>query len=297
MALPWRLAREPQRFDEPIGVEDKGITSPLLELIAAEMPSLARPVGVTRALPAEELGRETEVLLTLKDGTPWLIAAEPGASADSNSAEAVGSRGLVVYLASAPALAWTDLPAKPLMVPLMQELIRQGYGRAAGSWSSIAGRPAAAPARTRELRPIASDGESTPEPLPVTSLGVTASAARRAGLWQAVDDAGRPRGIVAVNADADAARTTAQDPAAVRAWLAASFGTGDEGAASTADRVEWLDPAGRAPALASTNAESPFSLPLLAAVLALALAELVMARFFSHAFVDRAAVSAQGAPA
>lgn len=292
LGLPWRLAREPKRYDEPIGIDDKEIVSPMFELIVKEMPSLARPVGVTRTLPAEELGRETEVLLKLKDGTPWLIAAEPGAGGDSSASGERGSRGLVLYLASAPTLTWTDLPAKPLMVPLVQELVRQGYGRAAGSWSSIAGRPVAAPARTKELRPIAVTGESMPEPMAVTAEGITVSSARRAGLWQAVDEGGRPRGLVAINADTEGARTDSQDPAAVRAWLAAAFGTDADGAAASADRVEWLDPSGRAPTLAAANTESPFSLPLLAAVLALALAELVMARFFSHAFVDRPAGAA-----
>lgn len=295
LGLPWRLAREPKQYSEPIALGDQSIDSPLLALIAAELPSLVRPVLVMRTVPPDDLGNETDVLLKLKDGSAWLIASEPGdgqpESASPNGIEGnasrprgAPSRGLVVYLASAPVLKWTDLPAKPLMVPLIQELARQGFGRAAGTWATKAGAPVSAPARSTSLRPLAATGsDAGGETIAIGPTGLSVEAIRRAGLWQAADEAGRVRGFIAVNPDADAGRTTPQDPTTIRAWLSASLGSATDTAA-TQERFAWLDLTGSTPVLAASNVESPFSLPLLIGVLLLALAELVMARYFSHAF-------------
>lgn len=288
LGLAWRLAREPRDYDTPMTLDDQRLDSPMLSLIAAELPGLVKAVSVFRGVPPEDLGRQAEVLLRLKDGSPWVVADEPGSEGGDRTGEGSangkprvdGSRGLVIYLASAPALAWTDLPAKPLMVPLMQELSRQGFGRAAGSWAARAGGPVALPARTASLRARSGDGAG--ETMGVSPAGFSAEPIRRAGLWTALDEAGRPRGIVAVNADTDAGRTTPQDPAAVRSWLGGIFGAAESSLRE--ERVQWFDRGGDAPALAATQVESPFSVPLLAAAMALALIELVMARFFSHAF-------------
>lgn len=292
LALPWRLAREPVRYTEPIALDEQVAASPLLALIAAEIPSLVRPISVARALPPEETGRQTEILLRLKDQSPWIIASEPGAALNDEAPAADGappqpsSRGLVLYIASAPMLSWTDLPAKPLMVPLIQELARQGFGRAAGAWSSIAGRPVQAPARATQLRSALIEAEAAMrEPIAVAPAGFTAEPIRRAGLFRATDEAGRFRGLVAVNPDHDAGRTAPQDPSAVRAWLGGAFGPSESAASD--ERIAWIDAAAAAVAFAPADIESPFSLPLLIAAIILAVAELIMARYFSHAFADR----------
>lgn len=283
LGLEWRLAREPRAYAEPMTIDEQSAAGgSLLNLIAPEIPSLARPVGVRRVVALDSTARSTEVLLALKDGTPWLVADEPNDSTISeaapSNAPAQAGRGLVVYLASAPALEWTDLPAKPLMVPLMQEISRQGFSRAAGSFVSIAGQPIIAPARTTELRPA--DGAEA-DPLALSAQGAPASPLRHAGLWEAVDDAGRRRAVIGVNADADAGRVATQDQAAVRAWLATAMGD-----AGTDQRFNWLDEQAASAALAPVQAESPLSLPLLMAALLLAFAELIMARYFSHAFAS-----------
>ncbi len=286
LGLSWRLAREPKQYEDPIALDEQAVNSPLLALIAAELPSLVRPVLVMRTVPPDDLGPQTEVLLKLKDGSPWLIASEPGEekSDSTTQSQPATSRGLVVYFASAPALKWTDLPAKPLMVPLIQEIARQGFGRAAGTWASEAGAPVSAPARSTSLRPVALPGaESASETIAVTPAGISAEPIRRAGLWQSADEAGRPRGFIAVNPDPDAGRTTPQDPSSIRAWLAASLGSATDASAAD-ERITWLDQSNATPMLAASQIESPFSVPLLIAVLILAVAELIMARYFSHAF-------------
>jgi hypothetical protein len=158
----------------------------------------------------------------------------------------------------------------------MQELCRQGFGRAAGTWSSLAGRAAATPSRTVALRVVTSEGEARGADQRVGPSGLTAEPVRTAGLFRAFDEAGRPRGVVAVNPEADAGRTGVQTASAVQAWLAAA--AGDEAAA-----VSWIDDQKPGAALARREGGSPFALPLLIAALALAALELFMARWFSHA--------------
>lgn len=296
LGVPWRLAREPRDIQGGASLDEQAGGSKVLTLIAPELGSLARPVRVSRVLAVEDAGSGTEVLLRLGDQTPWLIAAEPGSATDApasvdssastpntnagtsapSASTSAGGRGMVVYLASAPALSWTDMPAKPLMVPLMQELCRQGFGRAAGTWSSFAGRAAATPARSATLRPVASDGQTRAAELRVASSGLTAEPVRTAGLFQAFDEAGRPRGVVAINPESHAGRTGVQTLASVQSWLAAA--AGDDAAA-----IAWIDEQSPAAALARREGGSPFALPLLIAVLALAALELFMARWFSHA--------------
>ena len=155
--LGWRIARESSAFpaDSPGGFDDTGFDAPMLATIAAELPELTRPVSIFRHLPIEEITPETQVLLRARDGSAWLAAVRPG-TVETGAVEGVdvsenqqqakrSRRGLVVYLASAPMLSWTDLAAKPLIVPLLQEVMVQGVGRAGGSSSTSAGEVVVTP--------------------------------------------------------------------------------------------------------------------------------------------------------
>ncbi|HYE02778.1 MAG TPA: BatA domain-containing protein [Phycisphaerales bacterium] len=289
----------------------------LLELLRGELEGLVRPVTVRRVLrPEGDLG-PARPLLALADGTPLLLVqalaprgAEPGAPASPGAATtgapsgapppagAPGARGLLVYLAVAPELSWTDLPAKPLMVPLVQELVRQGIGRARGSWSSVAGQPVSAPPGTLELVPVATGAPGGAEetgagplggPIGVAPGGLAAEPVRRAGLFRAVDVRGGTRGHVAVNADERGSRLEPQARAQVEPWLSAAAG---------GSAVAWLEPptgaAGRtqpeSPAsgvlgsiFAGPPSGPPLSVPLLIAAGLLALLEILLARLASHA--------------
>lgn len=321
-SLDWRMAREPVVLAEEGGEEDARVArlddqwspGPLLSLIAPDLPQLVRSVSIMKILPVEIGSREGtgggtrggvggSVLLALAPGSggaermPWLVAADPGASRAVDDAAGGGggadgaephgaapSRGLVVYLASAPTLAWTDLPARPLMVPLMQELLRQGVGRATGSSSFIAGRPISVAPGTAQLR--AMDPGAEPAIVNVSRAGVPQTPLRRAGLWQCLDEAARAREVIAVNPDPEAGRTEAQAPEAVEAWLAGAGGAGER----SADRIfsfAYLDPAAPAEALRRDDQTSPISLPLLIAAALIAVLETVMARYFSHALQER----------
>jgi hypothetical protein len=184
------------------------------------------------------------------------------------------------------AFDWTDLQAKPLMVPLMQELVRQGIGRAHGAWSDFAGIAPEVPARSTELRPLGGDASTIIK----AGAGRAAEPIRRAGIWRALDERGAPRGLVAINADPAAGRTDPQPAATIAAWLGAGFGGAE---------VQWLDAASTAdPAQARPGSlrasldrgqdQGRLVLPLLIAALLLAVLELALARWFSHATVQPA---------
>ncbi|TVQ33373.1 MAG: VWA domain-containing protein [Phycisphaeraceae bacterium] len=288
LGLSLRIAREATAHEPALSLSGEAPATDLLAPIRDELSDLAPPVGVFRTLAIEEAGAGMETLLLLSDGSPWIVAGSPMVE-DETEAEALrDERGLVVYFSSAPTLSWTELPAKPLMVPLTHELTRQGVGRAHGSWSSRAGAAASAPARTVELRGL--DGRAGDASHAVDERGRTTEPLRRAGLFHAVDARRMGRGFVAVNADIEAGRTDAQSPQAVQGWLAASgLGT-----------PMWIDGdgprgAGTEIALAGEQARSPVSLPLLIAALIFAVIELIMARFFSHAFREERGVGRRGA--
>lgn len=289
MGLSWRLSREPTVFTEtPAALDDQHKPGTIFALIEPELVQLAKPVRITKALLPEGSLPDTDVLLRLRDERPWLIAATlgaPNANEESSPSEQVqASRGLVVYLASAPVLSWTDLPSRPLMVPMVQELVKQGVGRAAGSSTAIAGFPVTAPGPAGAVRDLQPVGESAEEQtrVDVDAHGSATSALRHAGLYRAADQAGRSVGVLAVNADTDAGRVETQDPATVRAWLSGALGAATEEAGTP--RVAWLDAKQSTGATEAGHKEnSPVSFPLLLAAFVLAVMETFMARWFSHA--------------
>jgi hypothetical protein len=207
-----------------------------------------------------------ETVLEMQGGGAWMIAGAPGAAEEGGASE----RGLVVYIASAPVLGWTDLPARPLMVPLMQEVVRRGFGAAAGSWNTVAGGVVSAPVRSARLEVL--DGEGSA--LGLNADGVTPGVVRNGGVWRAVDASGRERGLVAVNPDVEGGRTGAQSEGVIGAWLADAMGEGG--------RVEWIDVADPGAAVRSGEARTPWSRPLLIAALVFALLETGFARWFSY---------------
>lgn len=302
-----RLAREAtDHADAPARFAEEQPTTALTELIRAELPDLLRAVGVTRTLDVEDRGPSSRPLLTLASGAPWMLELRPGsaerdqpgaddaeradapAARPETPAQADASPGALIYLASALDLRWTDLPARPLMVPLTQELIRQGVGEAGGDLSLTAGSALRAPPRAAELRPLSGDASDASPVAFRASDDAAPPPAREARLYQAVDAAGAERGLVAVNPDPSAGRSDANDPAAVRERLAAF-------ASLDAPEVVFLDPPTMAATLARAEEGSPLALPLLLCALALAVLETILARFFSHAQRERDADAAQGA--
>lgn len=284
--LDWAFPREAVEAPEDgvftIEPEAGDGSTGVLALLADELEPLVRPVGVFRTLPPD-LGGTTGAtrVLNLDDGTPWLVATRPGASEASGAGvdnRAVG-RGILFYMASAPTLAWTDLPARPLMVPLVQELVRQGVGSSNADTAPVAGRPVVAPSGATSVTSVG--GDSTARTIDVDSSGLVGEPITRTGVWTARDVGGKARGVIAVNADLIGSRTGVNDPETVRAWLGGAFGD-----SAPDDQVAWLDEDKPGVTLSTGDRGSPFSMPLLIAALALVLVETLLARWFAHAWRD-----------
>lgn len=240
-------------------------TSNILEAIAGELPELLKPVHVTRSLRTTAPG--AAVVLALGDGSPGVLSA----GRDS------GSAGALVFWAIAPDLAWTDLPTRPLMVPLMQELVRQGVGLSGLPRVALAGQAPALPAGAAELAPASG------APISIEPGGRLSRPIRTSGTYTLRAKGGTTLGQISFNPDTRASDLSPSPAPAIERWLA---GLG----ASPAWMGEGEAAAGGGSRPAS-NASSPWSFVLLALALGLALIELVMARFFSHAEVvtERAA--------
>ncbi len=352
LGLNWTIAREPKAFSpddlnrprlEP-RAEGDGASASLLSPVRAELADLARPVNVLRILPVQGTPDGAAAELALADGGTslglvWVTSlsakraegpsapptgprddtratpATPPPPSGGAGAPGAPTRGLFIYVASALELSWTDLPVKPLMVPLVQELIRQGVGRSRSAASVIAGRPVVAPPQSSQLRllqdgSVAGDGaraaaggpEGQATIIPVDDWGGASKPIRRAGVWEAIDTGGGRRAVIVINPDPGAGDITPRERAPLEAWLNAALSPA--GATTPANQVVWIDaaaptdgaPAGTGPGGGGTAGGGPLAQAfqlrsegrptgawILWGALALALAELFLARRASHA--------------
>jgi len=270
LSLPWELEREPAALDGLGIAEATPGAADLLWYLRGELGELAQSVTVNRILGVR--GESGGRLLLTEDGRPLLLATTPGAGADQ------GPRGVVVLLATAIDMAWTDLPARPLMVPLFQELVRSGVG-GGGLRRSVAGPRVSAPGSAVELREIAPQEQTGRVVAVDPSNGLTREPVRLAGVYEARDAGGRAVGLLAVQPDAASGHARPVDPARVQAWLSTAL--------ASKDRFSWTTGPARQTGDAAGASRSPTDagpgLVLLAAALALACAELWLARLVSHA--------------
>ena len=95
--------------------------------------ALGRPVQFTQTISVDVPEGSQDAALIFDDGHPALLVGQTQQATlteeDGLTDEEINPRrGLVVMLAAAPDLQWTNLPSKPLLVPLLHEIIRQGLG-------------------------------------------------------------------------------------------------------------------------------------------------------------------------
>ncbi|MBM4111773.1 MAG: VWA domain-containing protein [Phycisphaerae bacterium] len=241
-------------------------SSATLRQLGSEISVLAAPVSVSRRIRIAAPPTDAEAALVFDDSTPMLLCGRPGGA----------SRGWVALLACAPELSWTDLPVRPLMVPLLQEVVRQGRALATMDAGNLVGAPASLPRGAAALEIVPPAGsEGAPRGtaiLPAGADGRTRDPVLAPGLHRALDDSGRPIGTVAVNVDPARASIEPNDPGAVLAWLERSGSWRWRGDGSTEGEG----------ASASADAEASWSIWLLGAAVALALLETIMARLLSR---------------
>lgn len=303
LGLPWRIALEPVDHAEGLAMAVEQPASEMLRLISSDLPEMSRAVLTYRVLPVEvnaessaarsttenteatenakpgsTAGAGAQSLLRYADGSAMLVMGAP-ASSESASPDAANrptsagnrdltSPGLILYLTTAPEVVWTNLPTKPLMVPLVHEIVRQGMSLIRASQKAQVGdQPALAQAgpAARDLR--GPDGRRIP-----IVRGRPQEPLETSGVYAITDASDQDIGLLAVNVDAAAGSTGVQSAAAVNAWL------GKSGPWSNFD-VDDLKAT-----LGGAAGGSPIAGILLAVVLGLIILETLLARWFSHAY-------------
>ncbi|GAB5496633.1 MAG: BatA domain-containing protein [Phycisphaerales bacterium] len=259
LGLRWSISREPIAVtsDARIDTDSRAPSDKLLAMIAGELDQLSSGVSFNKLLPLIPEQDDDPSILKLTDGSTLLAAARP------ETVTGRVSTGLVVYLASPTSLDWTDLPTRPLMVPLVQELIRQGIGLATDRALRTAGDASTQAPAAPEI--VNSEGDPVEAPI------------RRAGRYELRDEAGEVSGVLAVLPDVRGSRAGAMTQAALEPWLAATAGG--------SERLTWIDAegamVGASTTTTSTNArgESRLLFWLIVFALVCAVLETVLARW------------------
>lgn len=260
LGLPWQVGLEIRAFDGDRGWSlgaSEGAPEDMA-LLAADWAGLLRPVRVQRRIDLG--GSAVDTWLATADGAPLLLSSVVG-------------DGRVMLLGTALDLRWTNLPAKPLWVPLVHESL---HGAVAAS-SPAAGRGVVRCGDRRALPRHWLDAQALHGPDGRTALRLEddgrlapVKPLEVPGLYHDL-----PKGAqrLAVNIEPDAGDTRVLDESVLTAWL------------DRAQSWQWLDPADPARALAEQAPWLALGWPLLWTVLALLLAETALARWFSHAGV------------
>jgi len=288
--LDWRIGLEPVSLAESAGglALDTGARAPeALELIGANWGELLRPVRVTRKLecivPADQAWLALEDKATPRDEdalaeAPGLRESTTGTRRALLAQQRVGE-GSVLLLSAALDADWTNLPTKPVFVPLLHETLRgvlgsspRGIGLATAGdqptlgagWVGVAqvqqAGTAEQPGVVLALRPIG-DG-----------LVTTQAAAEKPGVYRAASaDGVAAGGLLAVNPDTSAGDTRPATDQQINQWFA---GIGD---------WETLNLGQLAEQLAGQAHRPNVGWALLWVVLALVALETILARLASHA--------------
>ncbi len=188
--------------------------STVLSMIASELGDLAAPVEVRRLMriPTPE---GAEVLLRMSGGEPLLVRVQPE-----------GCRGQLLVLGVPISTSWSNLPTKPLIVPLLQEIVRQAVVSRASAWNMVIGThpiPSVPWSSASRVRSVMGRDDSTAvgEWRAVDGDGDVVGGLAVAGLYEVVDSGGETLGHVAVNVEPRRASNEAVDNARLLSLLTA----------------------------------------------------------------------------
>ncbi len=325
LGVGLRFTGDVKVLETPLRLADEQPRTPLLSTVRPELDALSSPVEANRLV--ECTGFTTgEVVLLYANGLPLVVAQSPrldqqnavvdvtatsktrASGADSEAStpntptfkastpldqtqRADSRAGLIVVLTSAPELSWTNLPVKPLMVPLLQEIVRAGLQLAASRDEVAVGAVIQAePSTTLQVvtSPIAEppsgtafrdpSSQSTSEAtLSIGPDGAALDVVPVAGVWRSENQL-----VLASNVREDSIALT---PIAAEELRAAFAPVG--GMTWTASSENSKED----PARMTAKAWSLWSWPLFVIALLALLTEGVLAKIFSHMSFHRAGVS------
>jgi hypothetical protein len=211
------------------------------------------------------------------DDATWLrLEAGPDGPGGAILAGRSAGAGHVLVQGVALDPDWTNMPAKPLIVPLLHEGLRGVLGGAGGQQPKavLAGdRPSLGPRweEVDHLRRIQPAEKNEPPPLPLAGdeTPTPAEAFRWPGIYRAADS-----GLtLAVNVDPAGGDLRATTQQQLSQWLEQFAG----------DSWQFMPEEEPASILARGQQRAGLGWPLLWLVLGLAIVEMFLARYFSHA--------------
>ncbi len=252
----------------------------LLASIGSEIDELARSTAITRSIrfahiaeglePIDSSTQHASPLMLLDDGSPLAIAS---------------TQGIVVF-STAFDLDWTNLPARPLFVPMMQELVRQGVGQGSRAPLITAGDRIPAEPWVASSQRIAIEPASTES----ASMRTNADARSHSGVIAQRDTQGVTKALAVLNPDASGALSDVRTKEAARAHLLQfaepAFADGIEWIEwATPDSAEANQPNTSNPEQATTTSPTSrgvsLALWMLMAAAILAIIETLLARLFT----------------
>ncbi len=249
LGIDWSVALESEALPEPRRLSAEQPTAALTRLLDAELADLAPSVTIERRLPIQGFA-DGDVVLVDDGGDPVLLDVPVGL-------------GRLVFFTVAPELAWTDLPVRPLMVPLVQEIARRGIAL------SMAGRDGIVGERLPTSRV---DGAAMVLPggdrVVIGETSPTGVVPSRTGTAEIRDLADRVLEIQAVNPAVETALLETVPNEAVLEWLSPS---GD-----------WIIETGDEPTETAGLSGSDLAEPLIMAVFVLLILETALARWFTR---------------
>ncbi|MDG2199721.1 MAG: BatA domain-containing protein [Phycisphaerales bacterium] len=193
LGLPWSWGKETRTFIEPVGIEETDVAGQYLAPIAGDLPVLLESIRVQKSM---ELVPSTgaDILLTIGDGSPLLVVSAHG---DDNP-------GTVIHITTPMDPTWTDLPTKPLMVPLFQELVRNSLSNQRMNRQRFVGDVFEVPGSTL----VGGDGHRIPVDIDTNE---TVSTPQHPGHWVIENKMSESVGTVSVNIRAGSTNTGVTD--------------------------------------------------------------------------------------
>jgi len=172
-----------------------------LRMLGSELDELLAPVRVFSSLALRPDASADEVVLATSEGGAWVVRAR---------AEGGGE---VVLFSSALSLEWSTLGATPLMVPLMQEVVRESVGASVRRRRVEAGTPPALPKGAAELLPVRGGEAVLPNESGVWPRLV------RAGVYRVRGERGEDLASLSVSPAARGGDTGALSDEELNSWL------------------------------------------------------------------------------
>lgn len=267
MGLDWQLGLEPIDEDPPRTLAADVPVPAALDRLAADWRGLLLPVTIARRLDLKIPGQKQDLWLGLSGPQPTPVMASTRRG-----------EGTIVFLAIAIDPAWSNLPTKPLWLPLVHEMIRGVLGRA-GEPSRLAklrvGDEVHLGHRWSSVRKLVQAHAVTPGPTEDVVIDMARSGSGMETKTVVVAPGvyvGQPHKNLklAINIDPDAGDSRIPEEAVVSDWF------------NRLGAWHWIEWAAPGAVLARENRLINLTWPLLWLMLAFVLIETCMARWFSH---------------